>query len=107
LTAGVVVGAAMASHGILDMLTNDGVPIAYLWPLSSARLFADWRPIHSGPVESPHLIAQTIARLGSEAWQLILPMFALALVIRGALALRNRWTGERESAAGQGDIDQS
>jgi inner membrane protein len=90
LTAGVVIAAAMASHGMLDMLTDDGVPVAYLWPLSSVRLFADRRPIHSGPIQSPHIIAQTIARLGSETWQLILPMFAVALIIRAALMLSSR-----------------
>jgi inner membrane protein len=100
LTAGAAVAAAMASHGILDMLTDDGVPVAYLWPLSSARLFADWRPLHSGPIQPGHMVSQSIARLGSEALQLILPMFALALAIRGILALRSRWIGERPSADG-------
>ena len=94
LTAGVVVAAAMGSHGILDMLTNDGVPVAYLWPLSSVRLFADWRPLHSGPIQPHHMIPQIIQRLGSEGLQLVLPMFALALAIRGILALRNAGMGK-------------
>jgi len=95
LVAGVAVGAAMASHGVLDMFTDQGVPVAYLWPVSSARLFADWRPIDSGPIGPTHLFAEIIARLQSETIQLILPMFAVALFIRGVLALRSRWTGQR------------
>jgi inner membrane protein len=100
MTAGVVVAAAMASHGILDMLTDEGVPVAYLWPLSSARLFADWRPLHSSPIQPPHMMAQTIERLGAETLQLILPMFALALIIRGALALRSRGIPRRTRVDG-------
>jgi len=93
LVAGAVVAAAMASHGLLDMLTDSGQPVAYLWPLSSARLFADWRPIHSGEVHMAHLLSQTFARFLSELWQLIIPMFALAAVIRAIKLLIDRVRG--------------
>lgn len=82
LTAGVVVAAAMASHGLLDMMTDSGRPVAYLWPVSSLRFFADWRPIHSAPVAFKHLASQAGPRLRSEFLQLILPMFGVASVIR-------------------------
>ena len=95
LAAAVVVGAAMASHGIFDMFTDQGVAVAYLWPVSSERLFADWRPIHSSPIGPLHMLTQIVARLRSETVQLILPMFALALFIRGLLALYGKWRGER------------
>ena len=87
LVAAVVVGAAMASHGILDMLADQGVPIAYMWPLSSQRFFAEWRPIHSGPIGPSFMPAQIMARVRTETLQLILPMFAIAVLIRGILAL--------------------
>ena len=86
LTAGVVISAAMASHGLLDMLTDAGRPVAYLWPVSSVRLFADWRPIHSSPVHMAHLLSEGSARLLSDLWQLIIPMFAAAFAIRAARA---------------------
>lgn len=82
LLAGVVVAASMASHGLLDMMTNAGLPVAYLWPLSSMRFFADWRPIQSGHVGMAHLFADAIVRLRLELFQLILPMLAVALAIR-------------------------
>lgn len=82
LTAGVVIAAAMASHGILDMMTSSGRGVAYLWPLSSARLFADWRPLQSGAVHTAHLIPQALGRLDSELRQIILPMFIIAGAIR-------------------------
>ena len=83
LTAAVVIAASMASHGILDMMTDLGKPVAYLWPLSSVRLFADWRPIHSIEVHRAHLFIQAFVRLRSELLQLIIPMFVIAIVIRG------------------------
>jgi len=82
LTAGVLVALAMASHGLLDMMTDAGNPVAYLWPLSSIRLFADWRPIHSSPLHVAHLTSLAIERLLTETRQLILPMFAGAILVR-------------------------
>ena len=105
LTAAVVVSAAMASHGILDMMTDSGQAVAYLWPLSSVRLFADWRPIHSGAVHLPHasiqnvgqfrsdiwlLLTQALARFRSELMQLIIPVFLAAAAIRVSLILARR-----------------
>jgi len=98
LTAAVAVAAAMASHGVLDMMTDSGRPVAYLWPLSSVRLWADWRPIHSSPVHLQSLVAGILTRLQSEAWQLIIPIFALALAIRAArIALTHRRERKPES----------
>lgn len=82
LTAGVLVALAMASHGLLDMMTDAGNPVAYLWPLSSIRLFADWRPIHSSPMHLAHLTSLVLERLLTETRQLILPMFAVAILVR-------------------------
>jgi inner membrane protein len=90
LTAGVVVAAAMASHGLLDMMTDSGLGVAYLWPVSSNRLFADWRWIHSSPVQLRHIRLDGWFRFKSEVLQLILPMFGLAIAIRGTRALLRR-----------------
>jgi inner membrane protein len=95
LTAGVAVGAAMASHGFLDMMTNSGEPVAYLWPLTSTRLWADWRPIQSTPVHLQSLVYGILIRVRTEAYQLILPMFAAALAIRGARSVLQWRTEER------------
>lgn len=84
LTAGVTVSAAMASHGLMDMMTNEGEPVAYLWPVSSVRLYADWRPIPSSPVHIEHLVSEGFARLQSDLSYLIIPMFAAALAFRAA-----------------------
>jgi inner membrane protein len=44
--------ACIASHGLLDMATDGGPGIAYLWPLSDATLFLPWRPIEVSPLDA-------------------------------------------------------
>lgn len=95
LAAGAAVAAAMASHGLLDMMTDSDRPVAYLWPLSSVRLFADCRLIHGGPIRTDHLLSDAIVRLRSEAWQLIAPMFTVALAFRLSRALMPDLLGRR------------
>lgn len=95
LAAAVIIGAAMATHGILDMMTDASRPVAYLWPLSSARLVADWRPIHSSPITWTNLPSLLWARQLSELREVIVPMFAAALGMRGArtgFLLYRRWS---------------
>lgn len=90
LVAGVLVALAIASHGLLDMMTSSGEPVAYLWPLSSARVFADWRPIASGSVLMRHLTSDILARFVSDLRSLIIPMFVIALVIRASRIAASR-----------------
>ena len=80
--AGLVIGASMASHSILDMMTDTGAAVAALWPLSSARVFADWRPFHGVPVWRQHALELTIMRLRIECWQILLPLIGASLAIR-------------------------
>lgn len=50
VTLGAAAALVMASHGLLDTLTDDGLGIALLWPFSNARHFASWRPIPVAPI---------------------------------------------------------
>ena len=83
LTAAVVIASAMASHGLLDMMSDGGRGVAYLWPISSNRFFAEWRPLHTMPISLRHIFEQSLARLVSDAWLIIVPLFAASLVFRG------------------------
>lgn len=49
-TAFLFVAIAAASHGLLDMLTNGGLGVAYFWPLSSERYFFPTRMIEVSPL---------------------------------------------------------
>lgn len=42
--------AAMASHGLVDMMTDGGLGIALFWPFSQERLFFAFRPIAVAPL---------------------------------------------------------
>jgi inner membrane protein len=40
----------VATHGLLDSLTDGGLGIALLWPFSNERFFAPWQPIPVAPI---------------------------------------------------------
>ena len=83
LTVAVVVATAMASHGLLDMMTDSGKPVAYLWPLSSQRLFADWRPLPGTVRQFSYTLPAILNRVGAEM-QLIFSILVGASAIRMA-----------------------
>lgn len=83
LTAGVAVALAMASHGLIDMMTDSGKPVAYLWPLTSVRLFADWRPLPGSGAYASQLWPQIVGRFGPEMRHIALPLILAAAAFRG------------------------
>ena len=42
--------AVLASHGLLDALTDGGRGVALLWPWTDHRFFFPWRPIPVAPI---------------------------------------------------------
>jgi inner membrane protein len=42
--------AVLASHALLDTMTDGGLGCALLWPFDLARYFAPWRPIPVAPI---------------------------------------------------------
>jgi inner membrane protein len=50
LRAALTGALVVASHGLLDSLTDGGRGIALLWPFSNHRFFAPWRPIPVAPL---------------------------------------------------------
>ena len=78
---------AMASHGLLDALTNGGLGPALFWPFSDARVFAPVTPIRVSPIGAGFFSARGAATMASEAILVWLPCFALA--VAGWL-IRNR-----------------
>ena len=45
-----VATAVLASHAVLDTMTDGGLGCALLWPFELARYFAPWRPIPVAPI---------------------------------------------------------
>jgi inner membrane protein len=50
LRTGLLGGAVVASHGLLDMLTCCSYGVAYFWPISNARFFEDRGPLAVEPL---------------------------------------------------------
>jgi inner membrane protein len=70
------------SHPLLDAMTNGGLGVALLWPVSNARFFAPWRPIPVAPIGSRMLSARGLHVIVFEAlWSL--PVLAWVLWPRG------------------------
>jgi inner membrane protein len=56
--AALVAAAVVASHPLLDTMTDGGLGCALLWPFSNERFFAPWRPIPVAPIGPAFLSAR-------------------------------------------------
>ena len=73
---------AMASHGLLDALTDGGLGIALLWPFDDVRLFAPVTPIRVSPIGAGFFSARGLETLLSEVLWVWLPAGWLVLTAR-------------------------
>ena len=78
---------AALTHPLLDALTNGGLGVALLAPVSSERYFAPWRPIQVSPLGAGFFSWRGARVLGSELVWVWAPAAAIALV--GVLRRRN------------------
>ena len=86
-----------ASHSLLDMLTNGGIGIAFLWPVVEARFFSPWRPIEVSPVSVQRFLsARGIQVILNEVVTVWAPMLTLASAV-----MLGRSLGRRDEIAGQ------
>jgi inner membrane protein len=78
-------GSVMVSHGLLDALTDGGLGVALLWPLSNVRYFAPWRPIPVSPVGA-HAFSFGAGEFILNEAVIFLPFLIIALWPRGDTA---------------------
>src|SRR5919106_2345460 len=50
ITTGLLAGAVLATHPLLDTMTDGGLGCALFWPIDATRHFAPWRPIPVAPI---------------------------------------------------------
>ena len=50
LRTGIMIALVLASHAVLDTMTDGGLGCALFWPLDRTRYFAPWRPIPVAPI---------------------------------------------------------
>lgn len=73
-----IVLGVIASHGLLDALTDGGLGAALMWPWSDARYFAPWRPLPVAPIGRGLLSARGIGVMALETL-VFLPLLAYGL----------------------------
>ena len=81
--------AAMASHGLLDTLTDGGKGVMLFWPVSAERWFAWVQPIRVAPIGLRLFTTRGIETVRSEVLWLWLPCLAL-LALAAGLRLLSR-----------------
>ena len=86
----------VASHGLLDTLTDGGCGVALLWPFSTERFFAPWRPIPVAPIGLAFFGERGLDVLKVEI-PVCIPMALLALWPRGSAA---RASAARQATGG-------
>lgn len=97
--ASVYLFIAMASHGLLDMLTNGGLGAAILWPWNDQRYFAPMTPIAVSPIGISNFISLRGARvLLSEIIWIWAPISVLVGAILGLKKWRLRWLRQNGTA---------
>jgi inner membrane protein len=48
----------IASHGVLDAMTNGGLGVAFFAPFSNERYFFAWRPIEVSPLSIESFLSE-------------------------------------------------
>ena len=75
---GLLSTAVIASHGLLDAMTDGGLGVALLWPISNHRYFAPWRPIPVAPIGARMLSGRGLEVVTTELLY-FLPLLIYAL----------------------------
>jgi inner membrane protein len=91
---------SVASHGLLDTLTNGGLGIALLWPWSGHRFFAPFQPIQVSPLGIARFFSERgVAVLKSEILWVWLPAFATCIAIMATRAAQIFRSGPPQNSA--------
>ncbi|CAG0973731.1 partial Inner membrane protein YbcI, partial [Gammaproteobacteria bacterium] len=72
---------SMASHPLLDALTDGGLGVALFWPFSNKRYFFPWATISVSPIGMGFFSIRGWEVLKSEIYSVWLPCIALGLVL--------------------------
>jgi inner membrane protein len=73
-----VAAVVVASHPLLDTMTDGGLGCALLWPFTDERFFAPWRPIPVAPIGARFLSMRGL-RIGATEVVLMAPFLIYAL----------------------------
>jgi inner membrane protein len=83
---------AVASHGLLDALTNGGLGIAFFAPFNDRRFFFPWQPIEVSPIGMSFFSARGWDTLRSELLWVWVPTAAMLALVEVGRRLWRRAT---------------
>ncbi|WP_417593576.1 metal-dependent hydrolase [Parasphingorhabdus sp.] len=90
---------SMASHGLLDMLTDGGLGVAVFWPFEATRHFALFTPIAVSPIGiSDFINSRGIKLLYSEAIWIWIPLTLVAAAGFGIRKRTSKWFRQNGTA---------
>lgn len=78
-------GVALASHGLLDAMTDAGLGVMLFYPFSEERIFLPWRPFYTPPIKISGLSADKIRLMLYSELPAVIACAALAVSIRFTL----------------------
>ena len=78
---------ALASHGILDSMTDAGLGVMLLYPFSEERIFLPWRPFYAPPIKLSSLSYGKVQIMLKSELPIVLGCVAVAGTVRLALGL--------------------
>lgn len=90
---------AIASHGLLDALTDGGLGVALFSPLDETRWFFPWRPIAVSPIGTRFFGARGLDVLRSEIVWVWMPALIVAGLLAALLSATRRDPDEPDRAA--------
>ncbi|MBT2189219.1 metal-dependent hydrolase [Sphingobium nicotianae] len=70
--------ACIASHPLLDMLTDGGQGVMLLWPFDTTRYFLPWHPIRVSPIGARFFSERGLETVWSELTLIWLPAAMIA-----------------------------
>jgi inner membrane protein len=92
---GLLLALVIATHGVLDAMTDGGEGVAFLSPFSNERWFLPWRPLQVSPITLTEFFRYGgVAVLESE----LVAVWAPVLVL---LALHGAWRHARRMRSAQ------
>jgi inner membrane protein len=78
---------ALASHGVLDAMTDAGLGVMLLYPFSEERIFLPWRPFYAPPIKFSSLSYSKVQMMLKSELPIVLSCVAVAGMVRLALGL--------------------
>jgi len=81
----------MASHGVLDAMTNGGRGVAFFAPVWNQRYFFPFRPVQVSPIHAGAFFSQRgLQILVSEWWWIGVPSLLLLFILWAIQAIKSR-----------------